>query len=80
MGRIVERQDQPSTKGHTGMAKANEELPLVEVAHRMKADPQWLRARVIRGECDGRLVAGRWLVGLDSALALKMQTESKSSR
>jgi hypothetical protein len=62
------------------MSKATEEITLPQAAHLLRKDPQWVRARVIRGELTGRQIAGRWFVELDSALRLQAQPSEREQK
>ena len=52
-------------------SSTSEERPLAEVAHLIGMDYQALRTAVLRRECEGRLVFGRWVVTVESALRLR---------
>jgi hypothetical protein len=45
-------------------------IPLPLAAQMMRRDPQWIRARVIRGELTGRQIEGRWFLDADQVQAL----------
>jgi hypothetical protein len=53
------------------MSEVRQEIPLTEAAHLIRMDYHKLRSSVIRGECAGRLVYGRWIVDREGALRLR---------
>jgi len=60
------------------MTQAREEIPLTEAAHLIGWDYQRLRSSVLRRECDGRQVYGRWVVDRESVLRLR-DTHSRAA-